>query len=267
MSSFNEVLSDVEKRLDLPAETRRGVLLDLAADLEGIKRAGLDSGLNEAAAHARALQFVDLSDEAVTALARELASPPRRWLESFSGATRSRGEQVVLVFVGLAMLQLGAYLFASGKIMDAAGGTVWLPLGALFATSILGFVHLYRHRVVGDDRSEPTVRRAAWAWRICALQLAMCVAKISTGAFAVNSLLGDASAFESSGSALQSAGMQDFLLLLQSQTAFLSFAGLGAAAAALLAGRLASSAVHLTVDEQQLRLDLHPILETQPCSK
>lgn len=257
MSAFDSTLRQVEERLDLPAEVRRRVLLDLAADLEGLRQAALEAGLDEAAAHVRALEFVDLSEEAVAALASELAPAPRRWLEGLSNVARSRGERVALLFVALAMLQLGGALFASGGVTRSAGALSWVSLGVLFVSLQIGAVCTYRYRVASDERSTPLLRAATWSWRLSAVQLGIGVIGLASATLRASALLAQDTSqeFESVPGSVLSAGLREQLLLLQSEAALLSLVGLGALTAMLLAQRLASRARRLGTAEQQLRAD------------
>jgi hypothetical protein len=276
MTPFDDVLQHVGERLDLPADVRRRVLLDLAADLEGLRRAALDAGLDQAAALARALEFVDLSDECVAALARELAPPPRRWLESVSGVARSRGERLALFFVALALLQLGATFLASADLMQSAGVRSWCSLGALLVTVLVGAFCSYRYRIAGDERSAPMLRGARWAGRLCMLQVGVCVLGLFVTALEANALIGrtTASAFEADELAILPDGMRNYLLLLQGQVALVFLTGFGVLAAGLLAHRLASRARALMVTELQLQRELSgPIVfdssiphDETPCS-
>ncbi len=261
MSAFEKVLSEIEARLDLPADVRRRVLLDLAADLEGLKEAGLEAGLDEEAAHARALEFADLSDDAVAALARELAPAPRRWLEGFSRVARSRGERVALALVALAMLQLGGVLFANGSVTRSAGTLSWISLGVLFASALVGAVCAYRFRIASDERSAPMLRAATWAWRMSAAQFGIGALGLALTTLRASARIDNAApeTFAITPGSGISQGVREHLLLLQSQTALLSLVGLGALASLLLAHRLAGRARVLGIAEQELRADLRGI--------
>ena len=243
MSAFDNVLKQIEARLDLPADVRKRVLLDLAADLEGLRQAALDSGLDDEAAHARALEFADLSDEAV---------------------------------VALAMLQLVGGLFANGSVTRSAGMLSWISLGVLFASALLGAVCAYRYRIASDERSAPMLRAATWASRMSAAQfgigaLGLAITTLRASA-RIDSTAPDVFAI-TPGSGIPE-GVREHLLLLQSQTAILSLVGLGALASLLLAHRLAGRARLLGLAEQELRADLRgtsPPLSPQqgnqvPCS-
>lgn len=236
MNTFDDVLREVSEQMDLPLDVRRRVLLELAADLEDLRRSGVESGLDDAAARARALEFVDYDPQAVSALAAVHAAAPRRFLEGLSGVARSRGERVVLLLVSLALVQVGGTLCVGGEFVQCAGALAWPVLFVLLATVLAALLGFYRQRVRGDQRA--VAARATWTWltRSMLLQAALGLIAMGIGLSEALAALGehatDAEVTKSVGDIPE--GLLAQLRILRKTTAALALASFGLLVACLL---------------------------------
>jgi len=210
MSRFREALSDISARISLPQRARARVLLEIAGDLEDLYRAFRARGASEEEAERQALERVDLSDEALRALAWVHGGWFRRLSDAVAERAGSRWEAVTLgvlvvaaVFLSGAVLQAAPMARAAGRwLLPVAGAAavslgiglwkgwvLWLRrdhrpgglrsgLGALLALTILqlflafGGVWVGAWRTLRAIRLEPALAGAAtMTWLLGALAL------------------------------------------------------------------------------------------------
>jgi hypothetical protein len=124
------VLAELADRLDLPQPARTRVLLELAADLEELHRAHLAEGLPEPEAFHRAVETIDLSDEALRGLARVHATGLHRFLDTLSERGRAPVERLLLALTFL--------VIAGAVVLPLTGGRLLADAGPLAAPVVLG---------------------------------------------------------------------------------------------------------------------------------
>jgi len=153
VSGRETVLAALAERLDLPQPARSRLLLEVAADLADLEAAYRARGLDPDAARARALERLDLSDEALRDLVRLHGSPLRRALDRLGETGRRRGERLGLVAL-LAFLVLGTGALAPvpGLLADSGRG-VWLVAAVTIPGLLLAAAKAYA--IWGRDEHDP----------------------------------------------------------------------------------------------------------------
>lgn len=153
MSGHGPVLRALADRLDLPQPARSRVLLEVAADLAGLEAAYRERGLDPDAARTRALERIDLSDEAVRELVRVHGSPLRRALDRLGETGRRMGERIGLAAL-LAFLVLGTRALAPtpGMLADSGPG-LWLVAAVAIPGLLLAAAKAYV--IWGRDAHDP----------------------------------------------------------------------------------------------------------------
>jgi len=136
MSRFAGTLSEASRRLDLPRPVRSRVVLELAADLEDLFEHFVSEGMSEDEAEARALERVELSDQAVARLLQVHASAASRLVNRVSERTRALWERVLLLVVGLFVVAVLGREMLTASIFSGASRFLW-PVAAASLVGIL----------------------------------------------------------------------------------------------------------------------------------
>lgn len=136
MSRFAPSLRRLGARLSIPQPARGRVLLELAADMEDMRRHLMAQGLDENEATRRTEAEFALGDDALAELVAVHSSPLRRALDGVSARTRSRWERGLLIGVLLFLFAVSAPTVLSGGAVATAGPYVW-PVLALAAVALL----------------------------------------------------------------------------------------------------------------------------------
>lgn len=135
MSRFREALKDISDRVSLPHRARARVLLEIAGDLDELYRTLRDRGASEEDAERQALERLDLSEEAIRALARVHGGWFRRLSDAVAERAGNRWESTALgVLVVGAVFLSGAVL--QGVPMARAAGTWLAPVGCAAAAAL-----------------------------------------------------------------------------------------------------------------------------------
>ena len=152
MNRFRDVLTQLNDRLDLPQPARARILLEIAADLEDIYQVSREAGQSEEEARERAVSYVNVDAEALSALVRVHGSFVRRALDRVSEGTRTTVERLVLALVALTFSYLGVLFAMERSVFRDAGFLAW-PLLALFlAGAVIAAERIYALRLKKDHR-------------------------------------------------------------------------------------------------------------------
>lgn len=147
MSRFAPALRRAARELDLPAEVRASLLLEMAADLEAVYAHHRERGADEAEAVRRAEETVLASSEVLRRLGRLHARSWKRWSAGIGGRLTGGGDLLLLVVAVAPMLVLAATM-AVPLVLDAPRSPLtWAVLAVgvgivgLVASEALGLWH------------------------------------------------------------------------------------------------------------------------------
>lgn len=165
MNEFNQVLRGLDARLtrlNVAQPARSRVIIEVAADLRDMEADFVAGGADAEEARRLALERCDLSDDAVTDLARVYASAYRRFLDRLSAQARTRWERILLALACAAVV-LGAGRVATSGALFAAGGVVAV-LATLVAVAALVFAAVRVYAVyVAREHHPRRLRRGLYA--------------------------------------------------------------------------------------------------------
>jgi len=132
MNEFGSVLRSLSDRLDLPQPARSRVLIEVAADLADLEALYVERGASLEDARAKAVERLDLCDEAIRELVRVHGSPLRRGLDRLGERGRRRWERLALAAL-LVFLLAGtrALLPSQGLLADAGSGLLIIAIVAI----------------------------------------------------------------------------------------------------------------------------------------
>lgn len=131
MSRFSMILSDLDLRLAVPEPARSRVLLEVAADMEGLYRECLERGYSDEDAGKAVEDHFDLSDEALRELIRVHDTPFQRSLETLTGQVRGVWSRLLMAVLALiATVGSGSLLFHP-RLYGDASGLIWITMPLL----------------------------------------------------------------------------------------------------------------------------------------
>lgn len=131
MNRFNRVLMDTDARLSVSEPARSRILLEIAADMEGLHREFLSRGLSPEDADAEVLEHFDLSDEALRELIRVHDTPLQRSLETLSGPVEGKWSRLLLGVLALFVVVGSGTLLVNTQLYRDASGLVWVLMPLL----------------------------------------------------------------------------------------------------------------------------------------
>jgi hypothetical protein len=129
-------LSKISGRLSLPQPVKSRVVLELAADLEDLFEHFTAEGLPEDEAMTRAVERVQLSDEALARLIQVHGSPVSRLLERMSERTRTLWERLMLFLIALFLVAVIGREMLSASFFSDASRFLW-PVAVLAMTGLV----------------------------------------------------------------------------------------------------------------------------------
>jgi hypothetical protein len=157
---FADVLGRIGERVDLPQPARTRFLLEIAADLEDLYRAHRDAGASPEDSRRRAIETLDLSDDALRELAGVHASRLRRALDQLSVTGRGRVERALQGgALLLVLLGAGTPLLRGGLLADA--GRLAGPVLAIALVGAALFVRKAWALWIAQDHAPRRVRAGA----------------------------------------------------------------------------------------------------------
>ncbi|MEJ2482165.1 MAG: hypothetical protein P8049_03360 [Gemmatimonadota bacterium] len=153
MNGFGPVLRSLSDRLDLPQPARSRVLIEVAADLADLEAAFLERGDSPEVARARAIERLDLSDDAIRELIRVHGSPLRRGLDRLGERGRRRWEKIAIAALLIFLLLGTRALLPSHRLVVDAGRGIWVVLAVAIPGLLLAISKAYL--LWGRDEHDP----------------------------------------------------------------------------------------------------------------
>jgi hypothetical protein len=143
MSQFAPLIREIGAELRVPQPARSRILLEIAADLEGMFAHYRSQGLSSGEAAARARETLALSGEALDGLRRIHQPPVRRLLDLLSVQAQAAWERVTLAVLAVcvALLTVREVLTSRGSV--GTSSFVWPIAGIAAVALLLGLVKIY----------------------------------------------------------------------------------------------------------------------------
>jgi len=154
MNACADLLRRTRERLDLPPQTKARILLEIAADLEGLYSAYRAQGATHEEAEQRAVATCDLSE---TALA-ELIDVHRSWyaklMDHLSERGQARWERGMLALLLVFIAATAGAQIAREPLLADAGPWAWPLVGIALAAAGLGLQQAHKLWVRQDHRPQ-----------------------------------------------------------------------------------------------------------------
>jgi len=144
MSRFAGRLREISDKLDLPQPDKSHILLEIASDLDDMFQFYRGKGLGEEEAAKRAVEKLDLSDEALRELVEIHESGMRKLLGRISEQVRSRWERVLLAMAVILIAAYSGRQVLSAQLYTQASRFVWPILIFALAALVITIWQVYR---------------------------------------------------------------------------------------------------------------------------
>jgi membrane protein YdbS with pleckstrin-like domain len=152
VNRFSDTLRHIDQRLSLPEPAKSRVLLEIAADLEGLYEHFSGQGQDDEQAAALALEHAELSDAALKRLVEVHASSPGRFIERLSERTASGWERLLLGVVVLFLVIVVGREILTWQLFAGASVFIWPLAGVAVIGLILILWKAYELLVKPDLR-------------------------------------------------------------------------------------------------------------------
>jgi len=150
MSRFTQILSDADSRLTVPEPARSRILLEIAADMEDLRREYLARNVSEEEAVAAVVDHFDLSDEALRELVRVHDTPVKRSLDSLSGQVRGPWSRLLLIVFAFFVILVSGTLLLQGDLYRDSSRLIWVLLPLIAAGVVMAGTRGVRLIRAGD---------------------------------------------------------------------------------------------------------------------
>ena len=152
MSPFQDLLSNINSKLDLPQPTRSRILLEIAGDLDDLYSHFLAQHQDEDRARREAAARLDLSEDALQEMVRIHTGGFRLWLDRLGAQRLSRWEKGLFLAVLIFVVLFTGRLVATGSIFGLAGPFVWPVILATVAGLMIALGKHYHLNLKKDHR-------------------------------------------------------------------------------------------------------------------
>ena len=142
MSRFNETLAEADSRLGVAEPARSRILLELAADMEGLFREYLERGVPEGEAEVKVKEHFQLSDETLRDLVRIHDTPLQRSLGGLARQLEGPWSRLLVVLLALSVVVASGTLLVQSQLYRDASALVWLLMPLLAMGVIWGGIRV-----------------------------------------------------------------------------------------------------------------------------
>lgn len=145
MNKFSDILREINNNLNLPQPNKSRIILEIAADMEGLYEHYIKSGMNEDEATEKVKEEYDFSSEALSQLAHVHESFMQKLLNRLPEQARTRWERLMVLALFLSIALSSSYIFVMTPFIRSASPLVWPVLGiGLYAIylSLLNMIKL-----------------------------------------------------------------------------------------------------------------------------
>jgi hypothetical protein len=142
MKKFTYILREINNKLDLPQPSKSRIILEIAADMEGLYEHYLRSGLKDDEAIEKVKEKFDFSREALSQLVCVHESFIQKILNKLPEQARTQWERIILLVLFFCLLLSCSYVFIMTPFVRSASLLVWPVLGIGLYTIYLSFLNM-----------------------------------------------------------------------------------------------------------------------------
>lgn len=162
MRRFEDILTVINERLDIPQPAKSRIVLEIASDMEGAYYHYMDQGMEEEEAVRKAREMFAVDDTALQQLVRIHQAPIRRWLDSLSNQAQLRWERFLLLAVLLTVMAVSVPVITTTAFLQETSGYVWPVLVMGLAGLIIGIDKAISLFIFKDHRMERLRSKLIW---------------------------------------------------------------------------------------------------------
>ncbi len=161
MNQFAPLIREISEQLRVPQPARSRILLEIAADLEGIYEHYQEQGMPAEQAAARAKETCVLSGDALESLVRIHQTPFRRLLDRLSEQARTTWERTMLVLVALFIVAVTVRMILAEQLLATASRFLWPVAGMAVIAAVTVLVKAYC-LYLKQDHEPRRLRNGLW---------------------------------------------------------------------------------------------------------
>ena len=144
MTRFQNLLTEINAKLELPQPLKSRIIWEIADDIEETFKAYIKRGLSEEDAETKTKDKFTLSETAIIELTQIHLTPYRRWLNKLSQRAQSKWERFLLVIIFALVLSSLAEVVYSTQFFQNASYFIYPILTVLLFATILFTVKFYQ---------------------------------------------------------------------------------------------------------------------------
>jgi len=144
MKRFTGLLQNINSRLTLPQPEKSRVILEIAADMEGLFSHYVEKGLTESEATEKVRKKFDFSDEALSQLVDIHESFIQKFLNKLPAHPGTGLEKTVLTVLVTLIIFSFSYTLVTRSFFTSASVFIWPIFGIGFAAILLSVFNFYR---------------------------------------------------------------------------------------------------------------------------
>ncbi len=146
MKKFNNLLTEINNKLELPQPLKSRVLLEISGDIEELYMTYLKRGLSEEEADSKTRDKFSLSESTLEELVQIHSTPYKRWFDRLSQRAQTKWEQILLALIFVLVLLSFMQVITATPFFSSASKFIYpILLTLLFATVffVVKFYQLY----------------------------------------------------------------------------------------------------------------------------
>ena len=152
MKHFTQLLKSINERLNLPQPTKSRIILEIAADLDDLYQLYLSRGLEENEAAKKAVDKIDLTDEALNELVQIHQSLIRKLLHKITAQAQSRWEKVIFVLLLIFVVAISIQGVFSAQFFLQASKWIYPVLGIFLSAILISIPKFYQLYIKKDHQ-------------------------------------------------------------------------------------------------------------------
>lgn len=171
MKQFNNLLNEINNKLNLPQPLKSRVILEIAGDMEEMYSTYVNRGLSEKEAESRTIDKFAVSDDTLEELTKIHLSAYQKWLDKLSQRAQTTWEHILLALICILVLYSFVQVASSTPFFNSASKFVYPILLTLISATILFTVKFYQLYIKKDHNLKNIRYGLDWMLYLCVTAL------------------------------------------------------------------------------------------------